>query len=100
MRQPKDFDCAVHDGVILTPVCRFIALVHADPELRQAYGQRADFYLKIIESDLVPKWKPYWRECKDGALLVVQKDEALTYPGISLPHNQYLALPATNWLAS
>jgi len=99
VQQPKDFDCAVHDGVILTPICRFIALVRTDPELRKTYGQKADSYLKIIESDLIPKWKPYWRDWKDGGLLVAQKDEALAYPGISLPHNQYLALGnALVWL--
>jgi hypothetical protein len=99
VHEPKDFDFAVHDGVILTPVCRFIALVRADPALQRVYGQQADAYLKVIRSDLIPKWKPYWRDCGDGGLLVAQVDEALTYPGISLPHNQYLALGnALIWL--
>jgi len=40
-----------------------------------------------------------WRDCGDGGLLVAQVDQALTYPGISLPHNQYLALGnALIWL--
>jgi len=99
VQEPKDFDFAVHDGVILTAICRFIALVRADPELQRAYGQHADAYLKVVRSDLIPKWKPYWRDCGDGGLLVAQVDEALTYPGISLPHNQYLALGnALIWL--
>jgi hypothetical protein len=99
VQQPKDFDHAVHDGVILTPICRFIALVRTDPGLREAYGRQAEGYLKVIRSDLIPKWKPYWRDCGDGGLLVAPTDEALTYPGISLPHNQYLALGnALIWL--
>jgi hypothetical protein len=99
IEQPKDFDSAVHDGVILTPICRFIALVRTDPALGAAYRHKADGYLKVIESDLIPKWNLYWRDWRDGGLLVSQVDQALSYPGISLPHNQYLALGnALIWL--
>ena len=89
---PKDFDSAVHDGVILTPICRFIALIRDKPELSAAYGTKANRYLEVIESDLVPKWDKYWRDWGDGGLLVAPNDASLAYPGISLPHNQYLAL--------
>ncbi len=88
---PKDFDSAVHDGVILTPICRFIALVRDDMDLSTAYGNKAERYLKVIERDLVPKWDKYWRDWGDGGLLVAPNDPSLAYPGISLPHNQYLA---------
>jgi hypothetical protein len=99
VERPKDFDFAVHDGVVLTPICRFIALVRADRALRALYGKKADDYLKVIESDLIPKWDPYWRNWRGGGLLVGHVDEALAYPGITLPHNQYLALGnALVWL--
>lgn len=92
VEEPRDFDSAVHDGVVLTPICRFIDLVRDDPALRAVYGEKADGYLKVIESDLIPKWNSCWRDWQDGGLLVAQVDDALSYPGISLPHNQYLAL--------
>lgn len=91
-RRPKDFDYAVHEGMVLMPICRAIELVKRDGALRPAYGERADKLLGTIETQLIPKWNRYWRETKRGGLLVFPKDPAFDPSGATLPHNQYLPL--------
>lgn len=91
-RRPKDFDYAVHEGMVLMPICRAIELVKRDAALRAAYGERADKLLGTIETQLIPKWNRYWRETKRGGFLVFPKDPAFNPSGATLPHNQYLPL--------
>ena len=91
-RQPKDFDYAVHDGMVLMPICRAIELVRQDRALSAAYGRRADKLLATIETQLIPKWSKSWRRVRDGAVLVFPDDPAFVPSNTSLPHNQYLAL--------
>lgn len=89
--EPLDF--AVHDGVVLTPICRAIEVVKKDPALAPAYGARADRLLAVIETKLVPKWDKCRRQVKEGAVVVYPDDPALgAERGITQPHNQYLAL--------
>jgi hypothetical protein len=99
-RQPKDFDFAVHDGVILTPICRAIGLVKKERALHANHGQRADKLLRVIETQLIPKWDKSWRETKDGGVYVFQDDPAFVPRNTTLPHNQYLALGTVQVLLS
>jgi len=93
IRRPKEFAYAVHDGVILAPVCRCVLLVRKDPKLASAHGRRAGRYLRVMEEHLVSKWDRYWRDLgKRRGVLVFPNDPSFRYPGITLPHNQYLAL--------
>jgi hypothetical protein len=87
----------VHDGVILTPIARFIRAVYADPAL-SAYRAKADSYLAILQG-FFAKWEPAWRELggspAQGLYVIIDPDSfsgsAGYVNGSSLPHNQYLA---------
>ena len=91
-RQPKDFDMAVHDGMVLMPICRAIELAARDEVLKPAFGQRAAELLRVIETQLIPKWEKYWRETKDGGVYVFPDDPAFDPRNATMPHNQYLPL--------
>ncbi|HUT33936.1 MAG TPA: hypothetical protein VNE39_10670 [Planctomycetota bacterium] len=91
-RRQKEFDFAVHDGMVLMPISRAIELVKRDQALEAAYGQRADKLLKIIETQLIPKWDKHWRETAQGGFLVFPTDPDFDPSGATLPHNQYLPL--------
>jgi len=91
-RRPKDFDFAVHDGMVLMPVSRAIELVKGDQALTAVYGERADKLLRVIETQLIPKWDKYWRETKEGGFLVFPTDPGFRPSGSTMPHNQYLPL--------
>lgn len=87
------FDFAVHDGMVLMPICRAIELVKKDEALAAVYGRRADKLLEVVEKQLIPKWDTCWRETKEGAVLVFHDDPVMgNERGITLPHNQYLPL--------
>jgi len=93
---PKAFEYVVHDGMILTPIAQFCAAVLDGGSLERRYGAAARRYLQVIETQLLPKWEPYWRDLDGGAgVYVAQDDPAHREPGASLPHNQYLALGRT-----
>jgi len=90
---PAPLEYTVHDGMILAPIARFCAAVARDASLRERYGAAAQRYLKLMETQLLPKWQPYWRELPDGAGVYIFQDvPAQRFPGASQPHNQYLAL--------
>ena len=96
----KPLEYVVHDGMILTPIALFIEEVKkkplpGNPSLDARYRKAADRYLRIIERQLIPKWERYWRERQGGGAYVAQDDEAQRFPGVTLPHNQYLALGRT-----
>lgn len=91
-RQPKDFDMAVHDGMVLMPLCRAIELVRKDEALAAAFGPQATDLLRVIETQLIPKWEQYWRDTKDGGVYVYPDDPAFEPRNATMPHNQYLPL--------
>ncbi len=91
-----------HDGMIVTPVARFCAAALApppleaqygpDPSLEARYGTVARRYLAIMETEVVPKWEPYWRDLPGGAGVYVYPDNTSERaPGGSLPYNQAFA---------
>jgi len=93
---PKPMEYVVHDGIVLTPIALFCAAVHDDTSLAPTYREAAKRYLQIMETQLLPKWEPYWRDLPDGSgLYIAQNDPAQRFPEASLPHNQYLALGRT-----
>jgi len=92
----KPFEYIVHDGMILTPIAKFCAAVLSDDDLASKYGAAARRYVEIMETQLLPKWEPYWHELPGGmGVYAFQDDPAQRFPGASLPHNQYLALGRT-----
>ena len=92
----KPFDYIVHDGMILTPVAQFIEIVYNNKALHEKYRAKATHYLKLMETELIPKWDKYWRDLSSTkGVYVFQNDESQSMPGGSLPHNQYLALGRT-----
>ena len=83
----REYDYAVHDGMVLMPVCRALELVRKDRNLQTVYGERAEELLRTIETQLIPKWDKYWRRTEQGGgVLVFQED------GTTMPHNQYLPM--------
>jgi hypothetical protein len=96
----KPLEYVVHDGMILTPIALFIEEVKKKPQpgkppLDARYREAADRYLRVIERELIPKWEPYWKERQGAGAYLAQSDEAQRFPGVTLPHNQYLALGRT-----
>ncbi|GAA3403999.1 hypothetical protein ACFFNY_02600 [Paenibacillus hodogayensis] len=47
----------VHDGVIGTPIARFIKLVRDNAALHTAYLSKANGYLDFLEHNIVPRWE-------------------------------------------
>ncbi|MEF3305563.1 hypothetical protein [Paenibacillus sp. GYB003] len=47
----------VHDGVIGTPIAKFIKLVRSTPALQSAYLTKANGYLAFLENNIVPRWE-------------------------------------------
>ncbi|UCH36548.1 MAG: hypothetical protein JSV65_09395 [Armatimonadota bacterium] len=94
---PKPMEYIVHDGMILTPIAKFCAAVLSGERLTAMYGDAARRYLHVMETQLIPKWEPYWHDVPDGmGVYAFQNDPAQRFPGASLPHNQYLALARTH----
>jgi hypothetical protein len=93
---PKPLEYVVHDGMVLTPVAKFCAAVVADSAAPAEYRAAAHRYLRIMETELLPKWEFCWRDLPgDAGIYTAQNDPAQRFPGGTLPHNQYLALGRT-----
>ena len=90
-RQPLEY--VVHDGMVLQPLAHFIFLARSRPELQARFSEPAQRYLELLERELIPKWDTWWRDFspRTGAYLA-QDDWTQRFPGVILPHNQYLAL--------
>lgn len=95
----QQWEHMVHEGVIMSPVLRFVNKVIADPSLHVAYLTKAHTYRNFVADHLVHKWDPYWKQISgtDGAnnglgvYLFPAGFSTELFPGRSLPHNQYLA---------
>ena len=48
------------DGLIISPMVAFVELVWQDPALHPAYKSRADEFLRIVEEDVIAKWRANW----------------------------------------
>ncbi|MFB3883446.1 MAG: hypothetical protein ACE149_19445 [Armatimonadota bacterium] len=99
---PRADEYLCHDGMILTPVARFCAAVLAPPPLEAQYGPTPSLeaqygaiarrYVAIMETEVVPKWEPYWRDLPSGGGVYLRQDHpAARAPGCSQPYNQVLA---------
>jgi hypothetical protein len=95
----EQWEHMVHEGVIMSPVLRFVNKVIADPSLHAAYLSKALTYRDFAGNNLFHKWDSYWRQISgtDGAdngtgvYLFPEGFSTEQFPGRSLPHNQYLA---------
>ncbi|MDF2716418.1 MAG: hypothetical protein K0R28_3343 [Paenibacillus sp.] len=47
----------VHDGVIGTPIAKFIKLIRGNSALQSAYLTKANGYLDFLEDHIVPRWE-------------------------------------------
>jgi hypothetical protein len=87
---------AVHDGMITAPMAQFAAYVGQTPALKAAYGSVAANYVAFIQTNILPKWEPYYQMIDDASgTYVFPNDNSSYYPLNSLPHNQSLALGRT-----
>ena len=92
---PKPLDYVVHDGMVLTPIARVIALAREDARLAR-YRPAANRLLSIIERHLVHKWDARWKDIGGGrGAYLAPDDPAQRFGGCTLPHNQYAALGRT-----
>lgn len=94
---PGPVEYVVHQGMVLTPVARFIeAVLKRSPEDR--YHVKAREFLAVIERHFLEGNEKYWIDTGDGAgAYRFTPDPTERYPNRILPHNQYLA-PARTWL--
>jgi len=84
---------AVHEGMVLYPVARFIEIVLSDSALEERYGYAARTYLSIIEERILRKQERFWLDLSDDAGAYRFTDSnSERFPNRVLPHNQYLAL--------
>jgi hypothetical protein len=84
---------AVQNGMLVTPITKFIRIVHDDPNLHQKYKAKADAYLSAVDQ-CVNLFDHEWQEdSKSGeGWYIFGKGSPSEHEGAELPHNQYLAL--------
>ncbi len=85
------FDFIVGEGLILQPLGLFIETVRNDPELEAEFGDDADYYLKLAERYLIPKWdrRDLWIDLDaDTGVYLFQNHTGQRRQAMSLPHNQ------------
>ncbi len=95
----EQWEHMVHEGVIMSPVLRFVKKVIADPSLHAAYLIKAQTYRDFVADNLFHKWEPYWKQISGtdglnngtGVYIFPEGFSTELFPGRSLPHNQYLA---------
>ena len=94
---PKPVEYIVHQGMVLTPVARFVeAGLKRAPEDR--YHKKAAAYLALIKKHFLQGNEKYWFDTGSGAgAYRFTAEPTERYPNRVLPHNQYLALART-WL--
>jgi hypothetical protein len=93
------WDQMVQEGIILSPVLRFVNAVKEDSALHAAYLTKAQTYTEFVADNMIDKWNIYWKQISgtDGAdngtgLYIMPAGFSTEWaPGRSLPHNQYLA---------
>jgi len=80
----------LHDGMIIYPMARLIRYIYNDSNLWRVYGQKADYYLNRIESNIIAKWYVNW----DGNPM--KSGIELEYWGgfRKIPNNHYLVFGA------
>ena len=63
-----EFDLMVGEGITIQGVTMFIEAVYNDPSLHAEYKSDADYYLNLLETELIPKWdrRQLWEDVKDG----------------------------------
>jgi hypothetical protein len=59
-------DVHIGDAILLNPMLRFAELVLADPQLEQAYGDKARAYVELTEKHLFEKWDARGTWYEDG----------------------------------
>ncbi|RAV21423.1 hypothetical protein [Paenibacillus contaminans] len=95
----EQWEHMVHEGVIMSPILRFVNIVLADPALHAAYLTKAEGYRDFAANHLFDKWEPYWKQITgtdganngSGVYIIPEGLSTEQFPGRSLPHNQYLA---------
>ncbi len=94
---PKAIEYVVHQGMVLTPVARFIEQALKRP-VNDPYHVKAKAFCKVIRKHFLLGNEKTWIDTKDGAgAHRFGTEPTQRYPNRILPHNQYLAL-ARAWL--
>lgn len=93
----KPHEYPVHQGMVLTPVARFIEAALARPA-DDPYHHKARAYLELIGKHFLEGNEKYWQDTGQGCgAYRFSPNPTQRYPNLLLPHNQYLAL-AQAWL--
>ncbi|MFC1654405.1 hypothetical protein ACFL2F_01260 [Myxococcota bacterium] len=85
------FDFMVGEGIMLQAVVLFIEAVRSDPALSADYRDDADYYLALLEDELVPKWDRrdlFKDENASAGVYIFQDHPGHLRQSMSLPHNQ------------
>jgi len=94
---PQLVEYVVHQGMVLTPMARFIEVALKRPP-DDRYHAKAREFLSVIEKHFLEGNEKYWIDSENGAgAYRFTKDPTERFPNRILPHNQYLALAHT-WL--
>ncbi len=94
---PRAIEYVVHQGMVLTPVARFIESALKRPE-GDRYHTKAKEFLAVIKKHFLHGNEKCWIDTGDGAgAYRFTTEPTERYPNRILPHNQYLALART-WL--
>ncbi len=94
---PRPVEYAVHQGMVLTPVARFIETALKRPASDRYHGKAKQF-LAVIEQHFLRGNEKSWIDTGDEAgAYRFTPEPTERYPNRILPHNQYLALART-WL--
>jgi hypothetical protein len=95
---PEPTRYAVHQGLFLYPVARFIEIVGQRPELQEQYGDDAREFLQFINRNIFEMHERDWLDMGElGGLYRGEPKITARAPNRVLPHNQYAEL-ARVWL--
>jgi hypothetical protein len=95
---PGAIEFAVHQGMFIVPVARFIEAVQSRESLRAEFGADANAFLDFIHRHIFEKHEREWLDRgEQGGGYRFGPEPTDRYPNRILPHNQYSTL-ARAWL--
>lgn len=97
-KPPEPARYAVHQGLFLYPVARFIETVQARPDLQEQFGADATTFLTFINRNVFEKNERDWLDMGElGGAYRAEPKITGRAPNRIIPHNQYAEI-ARVWL--